>query len=230
MPGRVIQDCSAEALFAPFGVADLPADWRPRYNVGPGQGVHVIAVRDGAPRALRMRWGIPAKQRGIGGAHHFARSESVRDKNPFRDAIATRRCIVPITGWYEWPEPKRVHCVRPAAGQPLALAGVYLVAGEDTFVILTCEPNSFVKPLHHRMGVFLRHQDVPAWLDASTPEAAITAMLRQAPDDWFTEYRVSTRASRLRNDDERCVAPLSEAALKRKPKAKRYGGRLGNLR
>lgn len=230
MPGRIIQDCGAAELFAPFGVCDLRADWRPRFNVGPGQGVHIIALRDGDPRALRMRWGIPAKQRGIGGAHHFARSETVRDKQPFRDAIASRRCIVPITGWYEWPEPKRVHCVRPADGKPLALAGVYMLAGEDTFLILTIEPNNFVKPLHHRMGVFLRHEDVPAWLDPSTPEAAVTAMLRQAPDEWFTDYRVSTRANRLRNDDAKCIASLSEAALKRKPKAKRYGGRLGNLR
>jgi hypothetical protein len=50
------------------------------------------------------------------------------------------------------------------------------------------------------------------------------------PDDWFIEFRVTNRAARMRNDDPKCVAPISPAALKRAAKPKRYGGRLGNLR
>jgi putative SOS response-associated peptidase YedK len=229
MPGRLIQDAAdAAALFGPFG-ATHPGPWRGRYNVGPGQGVDVVCVRDGAVQVRRMRWGITSRQPGIGGSHKFCRSETARDKAPFKAAMETRRCIVPITGWYEWPKPKECHCVRPAHG-PLALAGIYEVRGEDMFVVLTCEPNSFVKPLHHRMGVFLEHADVPAWLDPSTPEAVIDAMLKQCPNDWFTEFRVSNRAARLGNDDLKCVTPLSEKALKRKPKPQRYGGMLGNMR
>lgn len=230
MPGRLIQDApDAAALFAPFG-ADFAGDWAPRYNVGPGQSVHVVCLRDGRVTAQLMRWGITARQRGIGGSHKFCRSESARDKQPFRDAIAARRCIVPITGWYEWPAPKEVHCVRPVAPGPLALAAIYVVGGEDMFVVLTCEPNNFVKPLHHRMGVFLERANWAPWLDPATTPEAIDAMLGQCPDDWFTGYRVSARASRLRNDDARCVEPLSERAIKRKPRPKPYGGRLGNLR
>ncbi len=234
MPGRVIQDAATpEALFKPFGAAltePFRKGWRPRFNVGPGQTVDVVRAGVGQPEVVAMRWGIPSRQPGIGGSHKFARSETVREKSPFREAIAGARCILPITGWYEWPAPRQAHCVRTVNGEPLGLAAIYQVAAQTTFVILTCEPNEFVKPLHHRMGVFLEPAEYAAWLDPATGAAAIDAMLRQCPSDWFTEYRVSNRAARLRNDDAKCVSPISAAAIKRAARPKRYGGRLGNLR
>jgi putative SOS response-associated peptidase YedK len=234
MPGRVIHDAQTpDALFSPFGVeidAATRQGWKPRYNVGPGQGVDVVCMRDGRAVMQHMRWGIPSRQPGIGGSHKFCRSETAREKSPFKEAIAAHRCIVPITGWYEWPQPKEAHCVRPATSQPLGLAGIYQVGAQTTFVILTCEPNGFVKPLHHRMGVFLDPKDYAAWMDPATDADVVDRMLKQVPDDWFIEFRVTNRAARMRNDDPKCVAPISPAALKRAAKPKRYGGRLGNLR
>jgi putative SOS response-associated peptidase YedK len=228
MPGRVIQDAdTAEALLRPFGASIDPGEaYRPRYNIGPGQSL--LAIRHGAP-ASRMRWGLPARQPGIGGTHKFARCESIRETQPFARLIGAKRCIVPITEWYEWPQPREVRCVRPVNG-PLALAGIYDIGREGALAIITCEPNEFVKPLHHRMGVFLHPADYADWLDPATDAPAIDAMMRQAPNEWFREYRVSQRATRTRNDDPKCVEPISALALKRANAPKRYGGKLGNLR
>ncbi len=237
MPGRVIQDVDIpDHLLVPFGAEIDDAvrkAWKPRYNVSPGQTIALLRREDGTVRATWMKWGIsPAWMRARGSKEivKFARCEGIATKPSFKDAFRKRRCIFPITGWYEWPAPKEVHCVRPVAPGPLALAAIYVVGGEDMFVVLTCEPNNFVKPLHHRMGVFLERANWAPWLDPATTPEAIDAMLGQCPDDWFTGYRVSARASRLRNDDARCVEPLSERAIKRKPRPKPYGGRLGNLR
>jgi putative SOS response-associated peptidase YedK len=57
-----------------------------------------------------------------------ARSETVLEKRSFQRPVASRRCLVPADGWYEWkptPEGKRPHHMTRRDGAPLALAGLY---------------------------------------------------------------------------------------------------------
>src|SRR5690349_14829526 len=82
-------------------------DWVPRYNIAPTQPVPVIRQHPEEPvRELSMmRWGlIPswAKNPSVGASMINARSETVREKPAFRDALKYRRCLFPVDGFYEW--------------------------------------------------------------------------------------------------------------------------------
>src|SRR3954451_22356964 len=107
---------------------------RRRFNVAPGD--HVLAVttdRDGAPRGELLRWGLvphwadaPAK---LGLKLINARSETMAEKPAFRDAFASRRCLVIADGFYEWEKRpdgtrQRWWVTRPD-GEPLAFAGLW---------------------------------------------------------------------------------------------------------
>ena len=43
-----------------------------------------------------------AKDASVGNRMLNARVESLTDKPAFRKAAATRRCLIPADGWYEW--------------------------------------------------------------------------------------------------------------------------------
>jgi putative SOS response-associated peptidase YedK len=163
-----------------------------------------------------MKWGVTPKwmrARGSKETVKFARCEGIATKPSFKDAFRNRRCIFPITGWYEWPEvsgSKQPTCVRRVSTEPLGLAAIYEEDPETgglTFAVVTCEPNEFVEKLHHRMGVFIEPANAGAWLDPATDLDKVEALLRQAPSEWFRHYRVSNRVNSVKNDDPKCTAP-----------------------
>ena len=82
-------------------------DWSPRYNIAPTQPIPVIRQNPKEPiRGLSLvRWGlIPswAKDSSIAAKMINARSETAGTKPAFRDALKSRRCLVPADGFYEW--------------------------------------------------------------------------------------------------------------------------------
>ena len=118
MCGRYAASRSPDDLAIEFeavraeGQKPLPAD----YNVAPTKDVYVVRHKkerdaEGAPtggghRELRaVRWGLVpswAKDVSVGNRMLNARVESLTDKPAFKKAAATRRCLVPADGWYEW--------------------------------------------------------------------------------------------------------------------------------
>ena len=89
-----------------FGFEDVPA-LTPRYNICPSQPVTAV-LPDPAANALALRilrWGLipPWNRDPAAGAQMFnARSETVADKPAFRDAFSSRRCLIPVDGFFEW--------------------------------------------------------------------------------------------------------------------------------
>jgi putative SOS response-associated peptidase YedK len=67
----------------------------------------MILVRDGKRRFERVRWGLapywwskPLKALGL--STFNARAETVETKPFFGDAFKRRRCLIPVSGYYEW--------------------------------------------------------------------------------------------------------------------------------
>lgn len=212
MPGRLIQDCaSAAEFFGSFGVDDggLPAEWKARFNVSPGQKVFVVRRVGAITMAEPMSWGMVLRS-GNYGPQKFARSERLAQMRSFERL----RCVVPMTGWYEWlptEKGKKVYCLRPVDGRPLALAGIFDDEPEGpAFGVVTCAPNADVAPLHDRMGVFLDPEGVQTWLDPGASPTALRALLRQWPAGRFRHFEVSSYVSNTRNEGPHCIEPLGE--------------------
>ncbi|MBX3387694.1 MAG: SOS response-associated peptidase [Phycisphaeraceae bacterium] len=203
----------------------------PRYNVAPMQGAPVVRLRtDGDQRGERcgamLRWGLVpfwADDPSIGSRMINARSETAFEKPAFRKAIAERRCVVPISGFYEWQavegeRTKRPHYITRPDGEPIMLAGLWerwrdkaaalgSPAGEplETFTVLTTAPNALMRPLHDRMPAILTPTQCDAWLDPASERPALVSCLGPYGGDDLTAYPVSRKVNSPKNDDSSLI-------------------------
>jgi SOS response associated peptidase (SRAP) len=121
-----------------------------------------------------LRWGlIPnwCKDPAGGRKPINAKCETVRDLATFRDAYRTRRCILPVDGFFEWKAVKGQKAKQPYAiamkdGAPFGIAGIWEnwkepACGEwiRTFAIITTNANALVAEIHDRMPVVLAPND-----------------------------------------------------------------------
>jgi len=89
-----------------FGTDAEEHEWSPRYNIAPTQPVPVIRQHPTEPtrKLSLLRWGlIPSWANGpsIGAGMINARSETAAVKPAFREALESRRCLIPADGFYE---------------------------------------------------------------------------------------------------------------------------------
>ena len=88
-----------------FGVTVLD-NLQPRWNVAPSQKALVVTRSGLQPEGALVAWGLPPAGEGRSFLIN-ARMETASQKPTFRDAFASRRCLVVASGWYEWSAPKR---------------------------------------------------------------------------------------------------------------------------
>lgn len=196
----------------------------PRFNVAPMQLAPVVRVDDAGERVGAMlRWGLVpswADDPAIGGRLINARGETIAEKPAFRTAFAKRRCLVPISGFYEWKTSelpkaaKQPYWIGRADREPFMLAGVWERWRRDeevidSFTIITTTPNPLMSGLHDRMPVIIESANHGAWLDPSnTDPAGLAAMLRPAETVGFEAYPVSTRVNSPKIDDPSLIVPV----------------------
>ncbi len=193
-----------------------------RYNVAPTQPIPIVRTWEGARHFALVRWGlVPAwvKDPRAFSLLINARSDSVLDKPAFRAAMRWRRCLVPADGFYEWKtdgERKRPFAVRPAAGGPIAFAGLWEAwtgpNGEEveTAAIITTQANRALRPLHDRMPAVLAPEAYDMWLDCRNVDSnTASALLAPAPETFFETYEVSPAVNRTANDSPDLLTPAS---------------------
>src|SRR3984885_10282897 len=171
-----------EEYFAASGVDE----WSPRFNVAPTQPVPVIRQHPKGPvRELSlMRWGlIPswAKASSVAASMINARSETASTKPAFRDALKSRRCLIPADGFYEWSragKAKQPYCFEVNEGELFAFAGIWdrwkdpSGSWVKTCSILTTTPNAVTAAVHDRMPAILDPDAYNVWLDPGMNDAA----------------------------------------------------------
>ena len=213
--------CGRTSLFVPASdledrfEATVPADYRPRYNVAPGEPLEIITAED-PDRIDRYTWGlVPHWADEPMDGFINARSETAHEKPSFRDAWADRPCLVLSSGFYEWRSlnggPKQPYRIYREDGPAFAMAGLWDVAGENgdarpTVTILTTEPNETVAPIHDRMPVVLSRDDEEAWLRADPTERS--DLCRPYAGDDLEAYPIATTVNDPGTDDARVIEPL----------------------
>ena len=221
MCGRYSITTAPEAMRRLFRFENAAPELPPRYNAAPTDKLPVVRLgRDGRRELAVLRWGlIPfwAKDEKIGYRSINARAESVATAPAFREAFRHRRCLVPVTGFYEWKKlpdgGKQPYHVGMRDGSPFALAGLWerWKKGADTtesFTIITGEPNSLTAALHDRMAVILEPDHWDAWLSAKDTAEPL-AMLQPFPAQLMTAYPVSPKVGNVKNDTPDLVQPLA---------------------
>jgi len=211
-----------------FDCGSEEPDWTPRYNIAPTQPVPVIRQNPKEPvRELAlMRWGlIPswAKDSSVAASMINARAETASTKPAFRDAMKSRRCLMPADGFYEWRrtgKTKQPYCFEVNGGELFAFAGLWErwkdASGDwvKTCSILTTTPNAVTSAIHDRMPVLLDRDMYDLWLDPGMQNMAdVTNLLKPCDARLMRCYPVSTRLNSVANDDEECSRPVELAQI-----------------
>lgn len=220
MCGRFTITLEAQDLQENLGIADMPADWMPRFNVAPTQ--PVAAVLDlQSRRAEWLRWGlIPswAKDPAIGDRLINARSETLTEKPSFRQAFARRRCLILADGFYEWLRspgqkgPSQPYYFHRIDKKPFAFAGLWETwkppEGElvRSCTIITCAANEVVAPVHERMPVMLSGETFWKWLEPASLDN-LKELLKPYPAEWMTAVPISKMVNNVKLDSPELIRP-----------------------
>lgn len=204
MCGRYTLTCADKETLVrnlPFDeFSEIRIQFRPRYNVAPGQSNPVVYLTGSGPALVDALWGF---QRSGGGVTINARSETASRTMMFRDAFRDGRCLVPADGFFEWRREGRVN-------QPYLFRkedrGLFLMAGlcqEGRYVVLTRDSEGEVRDIHDRMPVLIEAEDARRWLDRGE--------LGKGPE--LTKDAVSPRVNRIENDDPTCIEPVPQKSF-----------------
>jgi len=188
MCGRYALNISGEDLALEFaaGVKDAaftPSNW----NISPTTVIPFINADDekGEIRSVNTAsWGlIPswAKDASRASSAINARVESISEKPTFKSAFKSRRCLIPVTGYYEWAtelgkyKPKQPFYISHKNKHSLAIAGIYeswvnpvSKSSLTTAAIITREAVGILAPIHHRMPVILPKDLWSTWLSSKS--------------------------------------------------------------
>ena len=226
MCGRAYETYTAEELaFAYLNRRPLTFAVGPNYNLAPTQVSPVVLMRDGVRDVELSRWGlIPFWAKSLADAGKYslinARGEEIAEKRSYAKAFRERRCVVPLSGFYEWRKDaqgvKHPMAIYRADGAPMSVAGVWSTWQGDgaadpvpSFSIVTTRANTFMEPIHDRMPVVLDDRDLELWLDPEVQEPErVLPLVRPCPPAWLAAHEVSRAVNSVKNNRPGLLAAI----------------------
>ncbi len=221
MCGRFNLRATPAQLVEIFKLLRVP-ELQPRFNIAPTQPVLTIRETDEGREPDVFHWGlIPSwsKDPAIGSRMINARGETVATKPSFRSAFRRRRCLIPVSGFYEWRNiggrKKQPFHIGMHDDRTFAFAGLWEHwEGADgsairSCTIITTESNEQLAEIHDRMPVILHPEDYERWLERDFQDKeALQLLLVPYANDEMKLYPVSTVVNNPRNETPSCVDPV----------------------
>jgi putative SOS response-associated peptidase YedK len=220
MCGRFVGHFNTEELIAEIGeavdefglklrVPEFDGPLLQNFNVAPTHVVPILRVIRDEVVVDVMRWGlIPiwAKDPNIGSKMINARSETITEKPSFKGLVPGHRCIIPMSGFYEWnrdnPKAKIPYFVKRSDGRLMLSAGIWsdspIVDEARTFSLITRDSVADLSAIHDRSPVELTAHDAVEWMSSAQPPLELFSPEHQPR---FSTVRVSTRVNSVRNND-----------------------------
>ena len=223
MCGRFWSSLTWEQYRKLLKLSDAPpeSNFQPNWNTAPTHDVLICSGYDGARKLEVMRWGLvpvwakePPKFSTIN-----AKCETIEERATWKGGLNKMRCVIPVSGFYEWRGPKgkkQPYAIARKDGEPIMLAGLWAFndkidpAGLRTFTIITCEANKTMGAIHTRMPVMLREEDLEIWLGDAPWGDAHRALLKPSPDEWLTAWPVEKAVGSVKNNHEDLIVPIGD--------------------
>ncbi|NLD15655.1 MAG: SOS response-associated peptidase [Gammaproteobacteria bacterium] len=187
----------------------MPA-FAPRWNIAPDQQVLLLRQRGDTVQLTPALWGFtPAWSKDFSQVVTHARTENLAGQRFFADALATRRGVLPATGFYEWRGQARTR------KQPYWLSRqgelLYMAALWEPYVVAEQEYLSValltVQAAYLRRPLLLAEADLALWMDPATPVERIQVLLAGSGLA-LQERKVSTRVNDPLQDGPECIRPV----------------------
>lgn len=209
-------------LFAAQPANNLPRV--PNFNVCPTTQVHVVQSGATGRQLVSMRWGFLPHWYQTASAGPLlinARAESIAQKPAFAKACRERRCLIPVTGFYEWTKDDQGRrlpwYIQRRDGAPLAFAGIWQSWGKEdpfnTCAIVTTGANQALSAIHHRMPVILDQSDWALWLGEAGQGAA--TLMQPGDEDLLQWHRVDPAVNSNRAEGPELIEPFEPESVPR---------------
>lgn len=209
------EDWSELRIPCPWLELESFAELVPRYNIAPTDMVWTITDRS---EPLQRRWGlVPHWAKDTKGRPLInARVETIDKKPAFRSSFAKKRCLVPISGFYEWQteDGKKQPYLFQGQDRLLFLAGIRTgwksPDGEviRSFSVITGPARGEIAQFHNRMPKILPPSVFGAWLSEEATVGELHEILQDTAITDLQATKVSTRVNSVKNDDPQCAEPL----------------------
>lgn len=136
-------------------------------EIFPGDSVPVICKsRSGKVRPFAMEWGFSLSD---GKRVINARSETAHEKPMFRESMVNRRCLLPLSAYFEWEKvgkAKKKHRILPEHNGLFCLAGIYRYENDRAkCTVLTMEAADEIAFIHPRMPVLVPWEERERFLN-----------------------------------------------------------------
>lgn len=218
MCGRIVQKTKLGEVVSNLGLdaSDL-VDRAPKYNIAPGSFILAVSANS---KVSYLKWGlIPswAKDPKIGFKLSNTRSETIQEKPSFRSAFKSRRCVIPVDGFYEWQlqdGKKKPYFIHRNDSDLLLIGGIWESWGSPTgeqvqsCCLLTTAAISPIDSIHDRMPVFIPKNQLNDWLNIETKTESLLAFFQNSEDSQeLLLTSVNAKVNNTRFDDESCILP-----------------------
>ena len=130
--------------------------------------------------------------------------ETAFSKPSFRHVITKKRCLVPVTGYFEWHtegRSKYPFYIYLKDKEIFSLAGIFdnwtdKETGEivDTFSIITTHANPMLEKIHNlkkRMPVILKREDEERWIDPKITKEEVNQLIKPFDESLMTAHSIS---------------------------------------
>ena len=207
-----------------------PQMYRRSFNLAPGTLQPVTLQMPGGQREIHcMKWGLVphfAKTPGESLKNCNIRCESILSKPYHHDLLQKQRCLVVVSGYYEWQRSNRQpFFLHLPDNEPMILAAVYDKWAPEqgsstadgntsplyTYAIITVDAQPALRRIHNRMPAVLSSTEaMNQWLDCDRITAASASGLLQTLSSPLLARPVSQAVNSVRNQSDACMQPLGK--------------------
>lgn len=228
---QAIADVDQLTSALPASIAQAVVDAPARYNIAKGKPAHVVTMSNNRMVVLsEMIWGLVprwSKEPATPYTTITARADRAPKSRIFAQAWQTRRCLVPMSGYFKWDrqrKPPWPHFIQRRDGGALLAAGLWEEwNGEEgasllSFTLLTAPNPAIPAPLTQDGPVFLEGAPAERWLSGSL--SSPRSLLRHAQRPVLESYTVSRMIAKTDVDAYTLLEPVdpdAEAALSMHP-------------
>ena len=121
----------------------------------------------------KVNWGIKFKEDSL--LIFNSRIETIKEKKYWTTLFDKNRCIVPMTGFYEWKKEgtRKVPYKIFLPDKPIFFVPALYTVDKQKIIyasLITTTPNKFIQSIHHRMPVIFDIKEALAFLSSGVEE------------------------------------------------------------
>jgi putative SOS response-associated peptidase YedK len=184
----------------------------------------VIANYEGEDALHLFQWGlVPFWVKTLADAKKLskktlnAKSETVFELPSFKTSIGSKRCVIPVTGFFESRDINGVkypYYIYPKNSDYFLLGGIYSTWKDKetqetlkTFSVITTPPNELMRTIHNvkqRMPLILKENDIDTWIDPTLPRESVIDLMQPHAEEEMAAYTISkdVNSSKVHSDRE----------------------------